>query len=123
MRSASGSSRWSAEEVWVAVMMAEEHRVVPIPRSTALRSALVVGIAAAVGSIVPLLPFFFTGTSLASWLSVLVAAVTLFALGAYKAHVTMASPVKSGLEIAAIGTVSAMARYAIGLAFRAPTVP
>ena len=111
------------KEVWVAVMMAEEHGAVPISRKAALRSAVVVGVAAAVGSIVPLLPLFFTNTSLASWLSVLVAALTLFTLGAYKARVTLGSPVKSGLEIAAIGTVSAMAGYAIGLAFRAPVMP
>src|SRR3989337_4337914 len=43
------------EAVWVAVMMAEEHQLSPTGRGTALRSALIVGIAAIVGSLIPLL--------------------------------------------------------------------
>src|SRR5712692_4096904 len=43
------------KDVWVAVMMAEEHQLAPVDRHTALRSAVVVGAAAIVGSLVPLL--------------------------------------------------------------------
>src|SRR5512139_2698697 len=46
-------------DVWVAVMMAEEHQLHPVDRKVALRSAVVVGIAAVIGSLIPLAPFAF----------------------------------------------------------------
>jgi len=57
------------------------------------------------------------------WLSVLVTALTLFAIGAYKARVTVGKPVKSGLEMAVIGTVSALAGYLVGFLLKVPAVP
>ena len=50
--------------------------------------------------------------------SVAIAAATLFVVGAYKAHVTVGHVGRSGLEMAAIGTISAMAVYVVGLLFR-----
>jgi len=57
------------------------------------------------------------------WLSVLVTALTLFAIGAYKARVTVGKPVKSGLEMAVIGTVSALAGYLGGFLLKVPAGP
>src|SRR5574339_153120 len=42
-------------DIWVAMMMAEEHRLTPVDRTHALRSAIVVGVSAVVGSLVPLI--------------------------------------------------------------------
>jgi VIT1/CCC1 family predicted Fe2+/Mn2+ transporter len=70
-----------------------------------------------------LAPFFFFDTGLSMWLSVGVAALTLFIVGAYKARVTVGRPLRSGLQIALIGTISAMVGYVIGLIFKVPTVP
>ncbi len=108
------------KDVWVAVMMAEEHRLAPTSRREALRAAFIVGGSAVVGSLIPVLPFAFLGIGVASWVSVGVAALALFVVGAYKARVTVGHPGKSGLELALIGTVSAVAGYAVGLLFRAP---
>lgn len=113
----------SNKEIWVAVMMAEEHGLVPIDRTASLRSAIVVGVAALVGSLVPLVPYLVLPVFSGTWVALVLTAVVLFAFGAYKARVTVGSPLKSGLELAAIGVVSALAGYAIGLLFRAPTVP
>jgi len=57
------------------------------------------------------------------WLSVLVTALTLFGVGAYKARVTVGKPMKSGLEMAVIGTVSALAGYLVGYLLKVPPVP
>jgi VIT1/CCC1 family predicted Fe2+/Mn2+ transporter len=57
------------------------------------------------------------------WVSILVTAVVLFAVGAYKARTTVGRPWKSGLEMALIGTVSALVGYAIGLLLKVPPVP
>lgn len=105
------------KEVWVAVMMAEEHGLAPVDRGRALRSALVVGVSALVGSLVPIAPFVLLSVRAAMPASVVVAALTLFVAGAYKAHLTVGSLWWSGLELAAIGTVSAFAGYAVGALF------
>jgi predicted membrane protein (TIGR00267 family) len=108
-------------DVWVEQMMAEEHNLVPSNRADALRSALIVGFAAIVGSLIPLLPFFFLPVRPSMVVSVVLAALTLFAVGAYKARVTVGRPGRSGLEMAVIGIASAMVGYIVGLFFRAPS--
>jgi len=45
-------------------------------------------------------------------------AAALFALGAYKAAVTVGAPWKNGLELAAIGTVSAFLGHVVGRLFQ-----
>jgi VIT1/CCC1 family predicted Fe2+/Mn2+ transporter len=107
-------------EVWVAVMMAEEHQLSPIPRGQALRSALIVGLAAIVGSLIPLAPFAVLPVATSMWLAISLAAVALFVVGAYKARTTVGHPTRSGLEMALIGVASALVGYAVGLLFRAP---
>ncbi|MFQ5596075.1 MAG: VIT1/CCC1 transporter family protein, partial [Anaerolineae bacterium] len=111
------------KDVWVAVMMAEEHQLTPTDRRTALRSALVVGIAAVIGSLIPLAPFAFLPVRVSMGVSILISALTLFVVGVYKARVTVGHPGKSGLEMALIGTLSAMVGYAVGLLFKVPASP
>jgi len=110
-------------EVWVAVMMAEEHQLTPTNRSNALRSALVVGFSAIVGSLIPLVPFIFLPVTASMLVAVALTAVVLFVVGAYKARTTVGHPTKSGLEMALIGTLSALAGYLVGVLLQTPTVP
>jgi VIT1/CCC1 family predicted Fe2+/Mn2+ transporter len=111
------------EDVWVGVMMSEEHNLSHTERRDALRTALVVGVAAVVGSLIPLIPFFILPVSISIWLSVVITAVTLFVVGAYKARTTVGNPGKSGLEMAVIGIVSALAGYLVGMLLKVPTSP
>lgn len=113
----------SNHDVWVDVMMSEEFQMTPPEKTKALRSALIVGLSALLGSLIPLLPFFFFSVSLSIWLSIVIAALTLFIVGAYKARVTIGKPFRSGIQMAVIGTVSALAGYVVGLIFKVPTVP
>jgi VIT1/CCC1 family predicted Fe2+/Mn2+ transporter len=108
------------QDVWVAVMMAEEHQLTPSNRKEAFRVALVVGFSAIIGSLIPLLPFFFLSVKLSMVIAVLLAALTLFVVGAYKARMTVGNPGKSGLEMAMIGTVSALVGYGVGALFKLP---
>jgi predicted membrane protein (TIGR00267 family) len=110
-------------DVWVAVMMAEEHQLAPVDRKTAMKAAWVVGLSAIIGSLVPIAPFLFLSISTSMWMSVLVTALVLFAIGAYKARVTVGRPMRSGIEMAVIGTVSAMAGYLVGVLLKVPPVP
>jgi vacuolar iron transporter family protein len=110
------------EDVWVAVMMSEEHQLSPTDRRHAIKSALVVGLAAVVGSLIPLAPFSILPVMQSMWVAVLITAIVLFAVGAYKARIMVGNPGKSGLEMAIIGTLSALVGYAVGAIFKiAPT--
>jgi predicted membrane protein (TIGR00267 family) len=109
------------EDIWVGVMMAEEHQLIPTSRKDAFRSAFVVGFAAVVGSLIPLIPFLFLDVRTSIWTSLLVSAVTLYIVGVYKARTTVGNPGKSGLEMAVIGTVSALVGYLVGLLLKVPS--
>lgn len=111
------------QDVWVAVMMAEEHRLTPIDRSKALRAAIVVGVSAVVGSLIPLVPFIILPVTTSIWVSILGTALVLYGVGAYKARLTVGRPWRSGLEMAIIGTVSALVGYAVGVLLKLPAAP
>lgn len=106
------------KDVWVAVMLAEEHQLSPTDRGQALRSAVIVGIAAIIGSLIPLIPFVFLPVQVSVYTAILVSALVLFVVGFYKARVTVGKPGKSGLEMALIGTLSALVGYAVGLVLK-----
>ena len=108
------------EDVWVGVMMAEEHQLMPTTRRDAARSALVVGIAAIIGSLIPLVPFLFLPVGISIGISLVISALTLFLVGVYKARITIGHPGKSGIEMAAIGTVSALIGYLVGIILKIP---
>lgn len=111
------------KDVWVAVMMAEEHQLSPVDRSSAKRAAWVVGLSAIVGSLVPIAPFVFLPVSISMWMSVLVTALVLFGIGAYKARMTVGRPMRSGMEMMLIGTISALAGYLVGVILKVPPLP
>ncbi len=106
-------------DVWVAVMMAEEHGLAPMNRRQAFQASAVVGIAALVGSLVPVVPFVFLSLRGGEWGSVVVAAAALFAVGAYKARYTIGRPWQAGLEMVAIGIASACVGWGVGALFGA----
>jgi vacuolar iron transporter family protein len=110
-------------DVWVAVMMSEEHRLAPVPRHHSLRASLVVFLSSLVGSLLPIVPFFFLPVSLAMWAAAVAAAAALFAIGMYKARATVGHPLRAGAEIAAIGTASALAGWAVGTIFQGHAGP
>ena len=113
----------SNPDVWVNVMMAEEFQMTPPEKSKAFNSALLVGFSALAGSLIPLFPFFFLDVNLSIWISIVTAALTLFIVGVYKARVTVGKPFRSGIQMALIGTLSALAGYVVGWIFKVPTVP
>jgi VIT1/CCC1 family predicted Fe2+/Mn2+ transporter len=111
----------SNEQVWLKVMMAEELKLLPVERG-ALQSAMVVGASALVGSLVPLVPFVLVPfgiltRAIAIVISLAVSALVLFSVGVYKARITVGRPGRSGLQMAVIGIISALAGYAIGALF------
>ena len=110
-------------DVWVEVMMSEEFQMAPPVKSHALNSGLLVGLAALLGSFIPLAPFFFLDILASIWTSIGISALTLFAVGFYKAHATIGKPLRSGIQMTLIGILSALAGYLVGLLFKVPAAP
>jgi VIT1/CCC1 family predicted Fe2+/Mn2+ transporter len=104
-------------EHWTEIMMAHERELQPTAQDGLLLDALLVGLSAVVGSLVPLLPFFFMERTAAVIVGLLFSAAVLFGVGALKAHITVGKPSRSGIQMMLIGIVSALAGYGIGALF------
>lgn len=76
--------------------------------------AFVVGTSSVVGSLIPLVPFFFLAIKESMYASVVISLVALFIVGAAKAKYSIGSWKRSGIEVATIGILAALAGYAIG---------
>lgn len=107
----------SNKELWLDTMMTEELRLFPDEYEQPLKKGIFVGLAAMVGSIIPILPFFFLSIVAAKYAALLVSASVLFGVGTVKAKWYDLDWKKAGLEMAAIGTVAALVGYFIGLLF------
>lgn len=86
----------------------------------AIADALIVGVSAIFGSIIPLIPFAIFPVSLGMKTAVFISAGFLFVLGIYKAKVNGSSVWRSGLEFTIIGLAAAAIGYAVGLIFKIP---
>jgi len=104
----------SNKRLWLETMMVEELRLSPEDYEKPLRSTLVVGISAVIGSLVPVLPFFFMTIKSGMITALILSVIVLFAVGAKKANVTIGDWKKSGLEMAVVGTLAALAGYLVG---------
>jgi len=107
----------SNEKVWLDTMMRDELQLTPVEEKRPLRAAVIVGFSAIIGSLVPLWPFFFFSIQNGIYTSMIVSAIALFLVGVVKAKLTIGGWAKSGLQMAVIGMVSALAGYGIGLLF------
>jgi predicted membrane protein (TIGR00267 family) len=105
----------SDKKLWVETMMAEELRLFPEEYQNPSRSAGVVGLSAVIGSLIPLVPFFFLAPRLAVIPSVTVSTLVLFGTGSLKARLTVGDWRKSGIEMALVGSAAAVFGYVIGV--------
>ncbi len=98
-------------------MMSFELKLAPVEKNEARRSFAVVLSSTIVGSIIPLIPFFFvTSTTIAQGTiaSVILSGAVLFFIGAYEARTTVGSIWWSGLQMTIIGLAAGFAGYLIG---------
>lgn len=109
----------SNKDVWLKVMMEQELKLEKVDRKQAIPDAITVGISAFVGSFIPLMPFFFLPVKTAIYTSLVVSALTLFAVGYYKAKQTLGRQlIKQAVEMAVIGMLSAAIGFVIGSIFK-----
>ena len=104
----------SSRKIWLETMMAEELRTFPEEFHAPLKSGIIVGLASIVGSIIPLVPFFFLPVEMAVILSLIICTLSLFVVGSIKAKITIGTWWVAGLELAAIGMTAALCSYAVG---------
>jgi len=109
----------SNKKLWVETMMKDELGLSKDEFAHPIRDALVVGVAAIVGSVIPLIAFVFMPIGSAVLTTLGVSTLTLFISGAVKAKYTGTNSFKSGVEMAVVGMTAAIAGFLIGNALGA----
>jgi len=80
-----------------------------------LQAAMVMGASFIVGALIPLLPYLILAGMEALYLSIALAAATLFSVGVFKGYLAAKSPFFSGLEFFFIAVGAAILGYLIGI--------
>ena len=104
----------SNKKLWLETMMAEELKLYPDDYENPVKSAFVVGVSAVIGSLIPVLSFFFLDVKSGMASSLLLSIIILFVIGAVKAKITIGNWKKSGIEMAVVGTLAALVGYLVG---------
>lgn len=82
-----------------------------------INAALIMGISVIFGAAIPLSAFLFWESSAGIIPAICITLIGLFALGAYKGTSVKKSPLRSGIEMALIGGLAALAGFLVGNAF------
>jgi vacuolar iron transporter family protein len=82
--------------------------------SSPLKEGWITGTATAIGAIIPIIPFFFFHGALAVWISLTVAMLTHFGVGAARSFFTGRSIFRSGFDMFIVGMGVAAIGYFIG---------
>lgn len=109
----------SNKEIWLNLMMTEELGLSPVNIRGVFKSSIIVTIATLIGHLIPLLPFFFAGHTTGVIISILISALTLFAVGTYQALTFLGSWWKSGMRMVLIGLGAAIVGFLIAKLFGA----
>lgn len=105
-------------DLWLDTMMADELGLAEISPAEIYRESSIVGISTLIGSLLPLLSFFFLPDQPALIIALIISALALLGVGAYKAATTVGQPAKGAIQMMLIGLGAALAGYLIGLLFR-----
>jgi len=103
-------------KAWLEFMMSYELGLAPVEESEPRRSFILVGASTVMGSLIPLIPFFFVGEDVITGAiaSVVISGITLFIIGWYAAKTTVGSFLRSGLKMAVIGLSAGLIGFLIG---------
>ena len=102
------------KELWLRTLVEKELGISPDETSSPVKDALTMGIAFILAAIIPILPHFFLEGGAAIGISIAAALTGLFILGVGKGRLVQRSPLLQGLEILAIGAVSAGIGFGLG---------
>jgi len=105
----------SDKEQWLRFMLREELGLGDEAFENPVKIGFTMGISFLLGSIVPLLPYFFLQSTTSLVVATTASIVFLFALGAFKTRITKRNWIRSGGEMLIIGMGSALVGYLLGL--------
>ena len=104
------------KRLWTETMMTDELGMSKESHAHPVRAAVVVGAAAIIGSLIPILPFVFMPIRAAVISSLVLCSLTLFTTGSIEAKITVGKWYLRGLEMMIIGMLAAIVGYAVGAA-------
>jgi VIT1/CCC1 family predicted Fe2+/Mn2+ transporter len=101
------------KKLWLNTMMREglglSHEF-----ASPMKSAVVVGLAAVIGSILPLISFFIFPITPAIIGSIIISAIALFITGSIEAKITVGNWVRKGFQLMIIGMAAALIGFLVG---------
>ena len=102
------------KDLWLRTLVEKELGISPDDTSNPTKDALTMGVAFILGATIPIMPHFFLEGGQAIGISIAAALTGLFILGVGKGRLVQRSPMMQGLEILAIGAVSAGIGFGLG---------
>ena len=103
------------KELWLRTLVEKELGISPDDTTSPTKDALTMGVAFILAAFIPIIPHFFLEGGPAIGVSIGAALTGLFFLGVGKGRLVQRSPLLQGLEILAIGAVSAGIGFALGV--------
>ncbi|MGH7829065.1 MAG: VIT1/CCC1 transporter family protein [Candidatus Binatia bacterium] len=105
----------SDKEVLLRFMKREELGLIDEHLDEPMAVAVIMGLSFLVGSLPPILPYFFIrDPHSAVWVAILASVLFLFFAGAAKTRLTKVNPLRSGLETTILGIFAAAVGYLLG---------
>ena len=102
------------KELWLNTLLEKELGISPEDTASPIKDAITMGLSFAAAAIIPIIPFVLFEGGVAISVSVAAALLGLFILGSWKGRLVQKTPILQGLEILAIGAVSAGIGFALG---------
>jgi predicted membrane protein (TIGR00267 family) len=102
------------KQLWLRTLTEKELGISPEMAESPAKDAMTMGASFILGAAIPILPYFLISSNIVIPISIGITILTLFGVGVVKSKVTRRSPLRSGLEIVLIGTLSALLGYLIG---------
>ena len=103
----------SDKKMWLDVMMKDELGL-SNKFTNPIKSAIIVFLAALIGSLIPLTAFFFLPLNLAIISALILSTIALFLTGALEAKLTVGNWLYKGIQLMIIGMTAALVGFAVG---------
>ncbi len=103
----------SDKGTWLEIMMQEELMLFQ-EKMTPVQEAIIVGLSAVIGSLIPLVPFMLLPVGTAVWYSLAISSIVLFLIGFVKSKLSAGNVLRSGIEMVVIGMLAVASGYLVG---------